>query len=176
VADGIYVMTSNRTHRTRLARALAAVADLPYQTALARVAAAGDDGRLPARLDGEGLRQALDLLIADGKPISSPALQPRYYRLGELPGMRIGASAAASIQAARTRGGAPATVRGKYDVFEILRGWGIDDDDHEADCAWWPRVAAAGVRDDAALPCPYPPHAEPDPDGVPADRPGIRAP
>jgi hypothetical protein len=85
--------------------------------------------------------------------------------------MRIGASAAASIQAARTRGSAPATVCGKYDVFEILRGWGIDDNDHEADGAWWPRVAAAGVRDDVALPCPYPPHAEPDPDGyLPIDR------
>ena len=57
-------MTTNRTHRARLARALAAVAGVGYQTALARVIAAAQAGTLPDRLDGAGMRQALDILLA----------------------------------------------------------------------------------------------------------------
>src|SRR6266849_2793707 len=59
-----HVMTTNRTHRARLARALAAVADIGYQTALARVITAAEAGTLPQRLDEAGMRQALDTLLA----------------------------------------------------------------------------------------------------------------
>jgi hypothetical protein len=87
------------------------------------VVAAGTAGRLPARLDGDGLRHALDLLIADPQPTPAGKLRPRYYRLAELPGMRVLTAATVAIEAAPACGVTPARVRGDYDVAEILRGW-----------------------------------------------------
>jgi hypothetical protein len=52
-------MTSNRTHRVRLARAYAAIAGITYQPALSRVTAAAESGLLPDQLDEAGLRDAL---------------------------------------------------------------------------------------------------------------------
>ena len=167
-------MTTNRTHRARLARALAAVTDTPYQSALDRVITAADNGRLPTRLDPDGMRQALDLLIADTRDpaANSPAaadLQPRYYRLRELPGMRLQPPAAVQIDAARERGVAAAYGRGTYDPVGELGAIGIAEDDTDLDSDWWRRIVVGGVRDDLALPCPYPPGT--DPDGyLPIDR------
>src|SRR5262249_6096694 len=148
-------------------RALAAVADLPYQTALSQVTAAAEDGRLPGRLDPDGMRQALDILIADTRTATAAAgndldLHPRYYRLHELPGVRLRATATADIDAARARGVAPAYSRGTYDPVGELGALGTADDNGELGADWWRRVVAAGVRADVALPCPYPPGAVPD--------------
>jgi hypothetical protein len=57
-------MTTNRTHQARLARALAAVADIGYQAALAQVVSVAETGLLPEHLDAAGMRQALDVLLA----------------------------------------------------------------------------------------------------------------
>lgn len=167
-------MPTNRTHRARLARALAAVTDTPYQTALAQVVTAADNGRLPTRLDPDGMRQALDILLADTRDTAanSPVaadLQPRYYQLRELPGMRLQPAAAAQIDAARTRGVAAARSRGNYDPVGELGALGFAEDDTDLDTDWWRRIVAGGARDDLALPCPYPPGT--DPDGyLPIDR------
>ncbi|BAJ25861.1 MULTISPECIES: hypothetical protein [Kitasatospora] len=51
-----------KTHRTRLAKALAKTRPVSYQKALAHVVACGDAGLLPARLDQDGMSQALAVL------------------------------------------------------------------------------------------------------------------
>jgi hypothetical protein len=172
-------MAADRSPRTRLARALAAVADIGYQAALAQVAAAAEAGRLPALLDRDGIRRALDLLLADlgpqqpapatgaGPPV--PGLELRYHRLCELSGVSLDPAAAAHIEAARALGVAPAACRGGYDPVADLGalGWAGDDPDRDSD--WWRRTVAAGERADVALACPYPPGA--DADGfLPVDR------
>src|SRR5262249_20994990 len=64
-------MTANRTHRTRLARALTAVADIGYQAALTRVVRAAEAGLLPDPLDAPGMRYALDVLLAGTNPAAA---------------------------------------------------------------------------------------------------------
>jgi hypothetical protein len=56
-------MSANPTHRTRLARSLANAAGISYQKALAQVRDAAAAGILPARLDPDGMRDALELLV-----------------------------------------------------------------------------------------------------------------
>lgn len=50
-------MTTNRTYRARLARALAAVAVASYQTALSQVIRAAEAGLLPQQHDEAGVRR-----------------------------------------------------------------------------------------------------------------------
>lgn len=56
-------MSTNPTHRTWIARALAEATGLPYQKALSRVSEAASAGLLPGRLDVPGMRQALVTLL-----------------------------------------------------------------------------------------------------------------
>lgn len=53
---------AGRTHRTRLARDFAVAQSLSYQKALAHVIVCSEAGLLPARLDHEGMEQALVVL------------------------------------------------------------------------------------------------------------------
>ena len=181
-------MTTDRTRRTRLARALAAVADIGYQDALALVNAAAEAGRLPAQLDRDGIRRALDLLLADIPPQPVPASEPasapvpagtgrrnaldlegRYHRMHELPGFRLHPAAAAHAVKAQAAGVAPVVCRGTCNPVDELGALGTPDDDPDRDAAWWRRLVAAGERPEAALTCPYPPGD--DPDGyLPIDR------
>ncbi|WP_329155670.1 SEC-C domain-containing protein (plasmid) [Streptomyces sp. NBC_01456] len=55
-------MTPNPTHRKRLANAVSKATSVPYQRALDAVIQASNAGELPARLDTDGMRQALALL------------------------------------------------------------------------------------------------------------------
>lgn len=152
-------MTTNRTHQARLARALAAIAGIRYQTALAQVLTAAEAGQLPICLDTGGMRRALDILLAaPTQPTpEEAALEPRYYRLRELPGMRLPTAVAAKIEAARTRGVSPAHNQGPYDPIAALAGWEVDISDLTE--RWWRRIFEAGPRDQYALPCPYPPES-----------------
>ncbi|GEM_PF-4693411 len=174
-------MTANRTHRTRLARALAAVADIGYQDALRQVSTAAQAGELPARLDQAGMRGALDLLLARAGTTTPPgggdatALQPRYHRLAEIVGGRYAPEVADRVEHARALGVAPVLLRGPYDPGDLLHPDDDEDDDNQDGANdtdlppdWWVRITAAGSRDDFALVCPYP-HGS-DPDGyVPID-------
>jgi len=56
-------VSTNPTHRTWIARALAEATGLPYQKALSRVSEAASAGLLPGRLDVPGMRQALVTLL-----------------------------------------------------------------------------------------------------------------
>ena len=77
---------SPSTHTKTLARRYAATSGLTYQQALARVRAAADAGRLPARLDAVGIADALTMLTTPTHPqgrdattdanAPSPALSP----------------------------------------------------------------------------------------------------
>jgi Tfp pilus assembly protein PilF len=55
-------VTPNPTHRKRLANAVSKATSVPYQRALDAVIQASEAGELPARLDADGMRQALALL------------------------------------------------------------------------------------------------------------------
>ncbi|MDQ7909091.1 hypothetical protein RB614_31670 [Phytohabitans sp. ZYX-F-186] len=167
-------MSTNRTHRTRLARALAAVSDIPYQTALTRVVRAAEAGLLPDPLDAAGMRHALDLLAgtgdrAAGTNSSALALESRYYRMAQVCGDRMQPGVPDRVARARAKGVPAVRVRGSYDPVEILGAVMADQDDPDAATDWWQRVVAAGTRDDCALTDPYPPGS--DPDGyLPIDR------
>ena len=84
------MVSTNRTHRTQLARALAAVAGISYQAALARVVRAAEAGTLPDPLDPAGMRHALDLLLAGTDQAdtvtASPAAvpPPHYHQLAQI--------------------------------------------------------------------------------------------
>ncbi|WP_125805204.1 hypothetical protein [Actinoplanes sp. ATCC 53533] len=168
-------MSTHRTHRTRLARALAAASDIGYQTALTRVIRAADAGVLPYPLDAAGMRRALDLLLptADGvatttSGTSAFALEPRYYRLGEVCAGRLQPGVQQRIARAGNLGTAAVRIRGRYDPVEIIDvDWVDDDFDTTSD--WWRRAVAAVSRPDGALPDPYPPGSQPD-GYVPIDR------
>jgi len=168
-------MSTNRTHRTRLARALAAVSDIPYQTALTRVIRAAEAGLLPDPLDAAGMRHALDVLLtgtghrAAGTNSSALPLEPRYYRLAQVCGDRMQPGVPDRVARARAKGVSAVRVRGSYDPVEILGAVMADQDDPNAHTDWWQRVVAASTRDDCALADPYPPGS--DPDGhLPIDR------
>ncbi|MDG4857478.1 hypothetical protein P8605_04780 [Streptomyces sp. T-3] len=60
MADGKSIMA---THRSRLAKDIAALTGLPYQKALAFVTAQADAGWLPDRLDEAGMKTALSTLL-----------------------------------------------------------------------------------------------------------------
>lgn len=67
-------MTTNPTHRTRLARALADATGISYQKSLSLAADAAEAGALPSRLDPTGMRLALEVLQhAAGAGASSQA-------------------------------------------------------------------------------------------------------
>ena len=111
-------MSTNRTHRTRLARALAAVADISYQAALTRVVRAAEAGLLPDPLDAAGMRHALDVLLAGtgraaaGTTSSALGLERRYDRLAQIcgdrpqPGVRerVARARALGVPAVRSQG------------------------------------------------------------------------
>lgn len=78
-SDGIVM--SGRTHRTRLARAFAVAQSMAYQKALAHVIACSEAGLLPARLDHEGMEQALVVLQQN---LGAPGLT-RRVRAGAEP-------------------------------------------------------------------------------------------
>lgn len=79
--------TSNSTHRKRLARRLAEATGMPYSTCLDEVRRAADAGVLPARLDQDGMREALRVLLAaqtasadePGRTDVSPSATERLY-------------------------------------------------------------------------------------------------
>ncbi|MBQ0883187.1 hypothetical protein KBY48_35410 [Streptomyces sp. RT42] len=72
---------SGRTHRTRLARAFAVAQSMAYQKALAQVIACSEVGLLPARLDHEGMEQALVVLQQN---LGAPGLTRRVRAGAEL--------------------------------------------------------------------------------------------
>jgi hypothetical protein len=172
-----HVMSTNRTHRTRLARALAAVSDIPYQTALTRVVRAADAGLLPDLLDAAGMRHALNLLIgssdeaptAAGTTAPGSALEPRYYQLAQICGDRLQPGVQKRIARARALGMPAMRTRGSVDPVEMLGDVMANQDDPDTYTGWWQRVATAGRRQDCALPDPYPPGSSPD-GYVPIDR------
>lgn len=155
------------THRTRLARALAAILDIGYQPALARVITAAHAGRLPTVLDDSGMRQALDLLVADartGTTVAPPrrgeqgntGSQPCYHRLVDVTGKPLAAAVARRVGQARAAGVTAAVCHGPGDSTL----WEVTDDDPNPegeDDEWQRLVAEAGPRDCYALPEPYPP-------------------
>ncbi|MBN1174668.1 MAG: hypothetical protein JXA67_21070 [Micromonosporaceae bacterium] len=178
---------TDRGRHVRLARAMAAMADLRYQTALDQVLAAAAAGRLPDLLDPAGMRRALDLLLqqattadggsaaaagsgdhAGGRHTATALLEPRYYRLTEVIA-RLQPGVTDRVARAQAAGAWPALLRRAGDLFEVN---GVDEedlhwDDTEGDGGmgghapglpdWWLRAKAAGVRPDYALPCHYPP-------------------
>jgi hypothetical protein len=159
--DG-HVVSTNPTHRTRLARALAAAAGIRYQTALSLVTEAAEAGALPSRLDPDGMGQALQMLLhqhAAGARANSQAKalkpEPRYYRLAQVvhghlqPGVpqRVARAAAAGVLAAR--------CWGDYDPVAHIGAVMSDNCDDDLHSSWWRRVAAAGTRPDCILPDPY---------------------
>ncbi|MBN1171301.1 MAG: hypothetical protein JXA67_03925 [Micromonosporaceae bacterium] len=168
-------MTTNRTHRTRLARALAAVADIGYQAALTRVVRAAEAGLLPDPLDAAGMRHALDVLLAGTDPAGAESaagsalrLEPRYYRLAEVCDGRLQPGVTGRIDRARALGVAPVRDRGGFDPVEALGPVMADTDDPDTGSDWWRRVVHAGTRPDCTLHGPYPPGSRPD-GSVPID-------
>jgi hypothetical protein len=167
-----HVVSTHRTHRTRLARALAAASGIGYQAALTRVIRAADAGVLPYPLDAAGMRRALELLLptSDGTAngTSALALESRYYRLAEVCDGRLQPTVAQRIARARNFGTTAVRIRGRYDLAEVIDMDWVDDD-LDATSDWWHRAVAAGSRLDGALPDPYPPGSQPD-GYVPIDR------
>jgi hypothetical protein len=111
-----HVVSTNPTHRTRLARALADATGISYQKALTLVADAADAGVLPGRLNPAGMRRALELLqrhAAGAGTSSQGTLKPRYYRLAQVTcsrlqqgvPQRVARATAAAVPAARSWGG-----------------------------------------------------------------------
>jgi tetratricopeptide (TPR) repeat protein len=168
-----HVVSTNPTHRTRLARALADATGISYQKALSLVADAAEAGVLPGRLDQAGMRRALEVLqrhpAGAGTSSQARALEPRYYRLAEVVHrglqqgvpQRVARAAAAGVPAVRSWGECnPAEIAGA-----VMPGNG----DSDTGSGWWQRVAAAGARPDCVLPGPYPPGRSPD-GYLPVDR------
>jgi tetratricopeptide (TPR) repeat protein len=165
-----HVVSTNPTHRTRLARALASAAGIPYQTALSLVADAAEAGALPSRLDPAGMRQALKVLLqrpcAAGAKAGSQAgaleLEPRYYRLAQVMSGRLQPGVPQRV--ARAAGADAPAVRcwGDYDPVAHIGAVMADNGDDDLYSDWWQRVAAAGPRPDCILPDPYPPGSSPD--------------
>ncbi len=157
-------MTTNPTHRTRLARALADATGIPYQKSLSLAADAAEAGMLPSRLDPAGMRRALEVLqrhAGAGDSSQASALEPRYYRLAQVvPGrmqqgvpQRVARAAAAGMLLVRSWG-----ERDPAEAGAVMPG----DSGDAAASGWWHRVAAAGTRPDCILPGPYPPGHSPD--------------
>jgi hypothetical protein len=153
-------VTTNPTHRTRLARALADAAGIGYQKALSRVDEVAGAGLLPGRLDAAGMRQALEVLrhrtaAGAGNSPQSRALEPRYYRLAEVVNGRLRPGVPQKTAKAEAAGVLPLRSWGEFDprgmadpdgIVTVAGGRGTD---------WWHRVAAAGPRPDCILPDPY---------------------
>lgn len=157
-------MTTNPTHRTRLARALADATGISYQKSLSLAADAAEAGMLPGRLDPAGMRRALEVLqrhARAGANSQASALEPRYYRLAQVvPGrlqqgvpQRAARAAAAGLPAVRSWG-----ERDPAETGAVMPAGSGDG----AASGWWQRVAAAGARPDCILPGPYPPGRSPD--------------
>lgn len=159
-------MTTNPTHRTRLARALGDATGISYQKALSLVADAAEASALPGRLDPAGMRRALEVLQqrhAAGAGTSSPAsaLEPRYWRLAQAVPVRlqqgvpqrVARAAAAGVPAVRSWG-----ERDPAEAGAVMPG----NSDGDTGSGWQQRVAAAGPRPDCILPDPYPPGTSPD--------------
>ena len=159
-------MSTNRTHRTRLARALAAIDGIGYQQALQRVTAAAEAGQLPGPLDPAGMRRALDDLArtnhAEAATTPLTAVPPGYQRLAQIFPDRLQPGVRERVARAQARGVPTVRCRGSYDPAEILGPVTDDLDTHDLDTDWWRRVVAAGPRSDCALPDPYPPGSSPD--------------
>jgi hypothetical protein len=162
---------TNPTHRTRLARALAEAAGIPYQKALSMVAEAAAAGALPGRLDTDGMRQALQELLRRNAAGTARcgAMEPRYYKLAEIMDgrllrdvqQRVAAAAAAGVPGVRSWGDFdPAGFADEDGRVAIGGGLGSD---------WWARTAAAGPRPDCILPDPYQGRSATD-GSVPLDR------
>ncbi len=176
-------MTSTASEHARLARAVAAVADISAREATARVAAAAQAHLLPARLDEAGMLEALNAVLAAapaaGRHHARAAGVPeaRYYRLAEVCGPRLAAGVLARVARAAALGVPPARERGEFTPAELLEvadtdpvdddpGRGGDTPQERID--WWRRLVDAGPRPDVALPDPYPAGHDPD-GGVPID-------
>ncbi|GAA0380244.1 hypothetical protein GCM10010319_68380 [Streptomyces blastmyceticus] len=80
-------MSSGRTHRTRLARAFATAQPMAYQKALAHVIACSEAGLLPAKLDHDGMKQALGVLRQTlGAPgVTNPVRTDPARKTAEVP-------------------------------------------------------------------------------------------
>lgn len=154
-------MSTNPTHRSRLARALADApgTGIPYQKALELVTSAAGEGALPARLDQDGMREALRVL-RERHGLTGPqgsALAPRYYRLAEITGGRLQQGVPQRAARAAAAGNLELTRWDEYDPAETVGELMADNDDPDLGSDWWQRVAAAGARPDCILPSPYPP-------------------
>lgn len=161
-------MTSNRTHRVRLARAYSAMAGIAYQPALSRVTAAAEAGLLPDQLDDAGLRNALDVLLTHpGLPdltIDATGLPARYLRLSEVLRGPLPDVVGEAVSRARVAGILPVASYADWHPLDEA-----DDDDGAGSVPdWWRRVLAAGRREEAEIPCPYPAGTVGE-DGLPID-------
>lgn len=153
-------MSGNPTHRTRLARALSDSAGIPYQKALSLVEKSAAAGLLPARLDADGMREALQALqgqAAGGTAAGSGTgnLEPRYYRLAEIAGGRLQPGVPQRIARAAAAGAAALRSWGDFDPQGPDEEDGIVTAGDGAGSDWQARVAAAGTRPDCILPDPY---------------------
>jgi hypothetical protein len=162
-----HVVSTNPTHRTRLARTLASAAGIPYQKALSVVAGAAEAGVLPARLDPAGMGQALELLLkrhaaGAGASPQATALEPRYYRLAQVTCSRLQPGAPERVARAAAAGVPEARSWGDSSLAEEAGGVMAGNGDGDLESGWWQRVAAAGTRPDCILPGPYPPGHSPD--------------
>jgi hypothetical protein len=159
------VVSSNRTHRTRLARALAAVDGIGYQQALQRVIAAAEAGWLPDPLDPAGMRRALDDLTRTNHAEAAttpPTLPPGYQRLARIFPDRLQPGVRERVARAHARGVPAVNYRGSCDPAEILDTVTDDLDSPDLDTGWWRLLVATGPRPNCALPDPYPPGSSPD--------------
>jgi hypothetical protein len=148
---------TKQTHRVRLARALAAVADISYHAALSRVDTAAQAGRLPNVLDQAGMRQALDVLATETAvpPASSEevgataTLAAHYLRLSEVMGGPLPTAVARQVERVRSGGMSAPVCHGKSDPVDALQTGGSDAD-------WMQRDASAGPLLEYELVSPYP--------------------
>jgi hypothetical protein len=132
------------------------VAGIACQPALSRVTAAAEAGLLPDQLDDAGLRNALDVLLTHpGLPdvtIDAAALAARYLRLSEV--LREPLPDVVDEAVTRTH------IAGILPVASYSDRHPLDDADDDDGAAsvpdWWRRALAAGRREEAEIPCPYP--------------------
>lgn len=167
-------MSTNPTHRTRLARALAPAAGISYQKALALVTGAAEAGILPDRLDSAGMQRALELLLQRHTASSNDnsqgqTLEPRYYRLAELIHGCLQPGVPQRVARAGTAGPPPLRSWGDYDPAQQVGTVMAENNDHDVRSDWWQRVAAAGTRPNCILTDPYRPTRRPG-EPLPIDR------
>lgn len=112
-------VVTNRTHRTRLARALADATGTGYQKALSLVDEAATAGALPSQLDTPGMSQALEVLLHRAAASGGTSPLPAPLEPAPIRAMRIPEARAAIRDAVTARIGAGF----KYDLRKRQARW-----------------------------------------------------